>query len=205
MTTFSLASGLIAITLISGCAVKGNVVVTEPVDGLRTRIRVAAPDKGNSFSAPYRGVRAYPGSSCIDKFLPGGGNVVNPTAGFEKTLNDQQRGMPISAYSQDKHFRVAEFYAVANQPISLSYFRAGSQSSTYDASGGRITTYHNDHCVRSVQFIPHADADYEFIFDALGSCKVQVYQLETKDGQVLPTSMDIQPAPDCEVLPPTED
>lgn len=186
---------LLLITLLGGCAVKGNVVVTEPVDGLRARIRVAASDEG--FNAPYRGVRAYPGSSCIDKSIPGNGNVVNPTAGFEKTLNGQQRGMPISAYSQDKHFRTAEFYAAANQPISLSYIRVGTYS-TYVMGYLKTTTYNNDQCGRSVQFIPQANADYEIIFDSTQSCKVQAYQLVMKDGVVLPTSMEIQPAPACE-------
>lgn len=196
MKSSCLALGLLALTLIGGCAVKGNVTVIEPTDGPRARIRVAALDEGPMRA--YRGVRAYPGSQCIAQDIPGNGNVVNPSLGFEKTLNDQHRGMPSTVNSQDGDLRKAEIYATANQPIALKYFRAASQSVSV-AAGVQTTTTYRDYCAHSVQFIPEAGADYEIVFDAARSCGVLAYQLVQTDGQVAAIPMKIQDAPACRV------
>lgn len=189
-----LAPGLIAITLISGCAVKGNVTVIEPTEGPRARIRVAALDDGPT--GPYRGVRAFPGSQCADRNLPGNGNVVNPTVGFEKTLNDQRRGMPSTAHSQDSDLRKAEFYATAEQPIAITYARSPSQTFSVAAGMQTITTY-RDGCLRGVQFTPEANADYEIVFDAARSCQVLAFQLIQTEGRVVAKPIDMQVAQAC--------
>ncbi len=189
-----LASGLVAITLISGCAVKGNVTVIEPSEGARARIRVAALDDGPT--GPYRGVRAFPGSQCADRSVPGNGNVVNPTMGFEKTLNDQRRGMPSTAHSQDNDLRKAEFYATADQPIAITYARMPSQSVNV-VGGMQTTTTYRDGCSRGVQFTPEANADYEIVFDAARSCKVLAYQLIQTEGRVVAKPIDMQVAQAC--------
>lgn len=194
MLTPYLAPGLVAITLIGGCAVKGNVTVTEPTEGARARIRVAALDDGPVRS--YRGVRAFPGSQCADRNLPGNGNVVNPTMGFEKTLNDQRRGMPSTANSQDSDLRKAEFYATADQPIAITYLRAPSQSVSVTA-GVQTTTTYRDSCSRGVQFTPEANSDYEIVFDAARSCGVLAYQLIQTEGLVVAKPIDIQAARAC--------
>lgn len=194
MSPSYLAPGLVAITLISGCAVKGNVAVIEPTEGARARIRVAALDEGPIRS--YRGVRAYPGSQCTGRDVPGSGNAVNPTMGFAKTLNDQRRGMPSTANSQDSDLRKAEFYARADQPIALAYFRAPSQSVSVSA-GVQTTTTSRDACSLGVQFTPEANADYEIVFDAARSCRLLAYQLIQAEGQVVPKPIDIQVAPAC--------
>ena len=189
-----IASCLVAITLVSGCAVKGNVTVIEPTEGARARIRVAALDEGSMGS--YRGVRAFPGSQCSSRDVPGSGNVVNPSMGFENTLNDQRRGMPSTANSQDGGLRKAEFYATADQPIALTYFRAPSQTVNVSA-GVQTTTISRDACPLGVQFTPEANADYEIVFDVARSCRVLAYQLIQAEGQVVPKPIDIQVAPAC--------
>ncbi len=194
MPSLYLAPGLIAITLISGCAVKGNVTVVEPTEGARARIRVAALDDAPMGS--YRGVRAYPGSQCAAQSVPGNGNVVNPTMGFEKTLNDQRRGMPATVHSHDNDLRKAEFYATANQPIAITYVRVPSQSVNV-AGGMQTTTTYRDGCSHGVQFTPEANADYEIVFDAARSCKVLAHQLIQTEGRVVARPIDMQAAQAC--------
>jgi uncharacterized protein YceK len=90
---------LIAATfLLSGCnTLKQNVVVSEPTDGERARVRVVIQD------IDYRGVRAYPNSTCVNDKLPGNGMVANVQMilGFEKNLNNKKIGMPETAHSVD--------------------------------------------------------------------------------------------------------
>lgn len=189
-----LAPALVAITLIGGCAVKGNVTVVEPTAGVRARIRVAALD--DAPMGAYRGVRAYPGSQCADRSVPGNGNVVNPSMGFEKTLNDQSRGMPSTVHSQDNGLRKAEFYATADQPIAITYVRVPSQSVAV-AGGMQTTTTYRDGCSHAVQFTPEPNADYEIVFDPARSCKVLAYQLIQTGGQVVAMPFDVQAAQAC--------
>jgi hypothetical protein len=192
--THAIAYGLV-VTSIAGCAIKGNAVVSEPTGGALARVRIAALDDGPM--GVYRSVRAYPNSSCRGQNVAGNGNVVNPTLGFEKTLNEQQRGMPATAVSQDANLRKAEIYVAASQPFALGYYRAET-SSGYVIGNLHMIRPNRDSCMLSAQFTPEVGADYEVVFDALRACAVKAVQLTQSGGQVVKVSLPVQPAPVCD-------
>jgi len=180
---------------LSGCAaLKGSVAVSEPFDGPRARVRVVMAESG--ILGPYRGVRAYPNSACVGKNVAGNGVVVNSPAGFEKSLNGREIGMPATAHSAAAGYRGGEFYAVADQPIALRFVRVGDRSEQV-VYGVKRTTYHNNGCRRTIVLVPQAGADYEFVLGADNFCSMQATRLTQTDSGVSATPVAVQAAPEC--------
>lgn len=170
---------LIALSMIiAGCgAIKRNVPIQEPTDGLRARVRLMVPPADGG----YHGVFGYPNRTCVDLNAPGGGNILSgQTIGFEKHLNGQTIGMPITENSQNTKDIQGEIFTVAGQPITLRFFKANSSGPRIEPNlygTGFISTYErrDDGCIASFSFVPEAGADYEIGF--FGQCAYTVNQL----------------------------
>jgi hypothetical protein len=181
-----------ACVLITGCsAIKHNVVVTEPADGDRARIRVVIPN------IDYRGVRAYPNSACVNGDLPGAGMVasVQMSLGFEKNLNEKKIGMPTTTYSKNNNYMTAEIYAAANQPITFSI---NKPALTVPEGGGYVRIYPKTACSNAVSFTPEANGDYELVFSDELNCPATVQKLTVGQQHFEVTPVESQVAKRCE-------
>lgn len=174
---------------LGGCsALRHNVVVQEPDSGARARVRVSVPD------VSYRGVRAYPNSTCVSKNVPGNGMVtsVQMVLGFEKNLNGKQLGIPESPSVPMGHMVSAEVYARAGKPIAFSFLKPSSQSGT-----GSYVRVLADGCALGMSFIPEADKDYVLVFGEADRCDVIATELMTKGGRVIESPVAFQQADTC--------
>ena len=142
---FLIAAGF----LLSGCnTLKQNVVVSEPTEGERARVRVVIQD------IDYRGVRAYPNSACVNDTLQGNGIVANVqmVLGFEKNLNNKKIGIPETAHSVDINFVSSEIYVAANEPITFRFHKPNTK-----IEAGIYSTWRNDGCYMKKTLIPEPD------------------------------------------------
>jgi len=181
-----------ACAIIAGCsALKHNVVVAEPTEGDRARIRVVIPN------IDYRGVRAYPNSACVNWDLPGAGMVtsVQMSLGFEKNLNEKKIGIPTTTYSGNNNYMTAEIYAAANQPITFSI---NKPPLTEPAGGGYVRFYPKTACSNAVSFTPEANGDYELVFSDELNCPTTVHKLSVRQQHFEVTPVESQVATRCE-------
>jgi len=165
---------LVCLVFLSGCAaLKENVAIREPSENPRARIRVLIP----SVFGVYRGVRGYPNSTCVGSEVVGNGNIVSSQFGFEKHLNGQSLGMPATELSQRKDTEKAEFFAVADQPISFRYLIPDIASVII--VGGYEHRTRIPGCSANISMIPEAGADYELAFElgTPGTCVHEVRKL----------------------------
>jgi hypothetical protein len=170
---------ILSVLFISGCAaIRNNVVVTEPTDGARARVRVAIPAGGLG-----RNVLVYPNSTCVGNNVPGKGRVLsNFTLSFEKTLNDKKIGMAKTGISENGEFIKSEIYVQAGAPMTLTTFRV--QQESIDIVG-KMTyrTFYHDGCGKAITFTPDENADYEVVFgeDKI-SCAASVNKIVEDQG-----------------------
>lgn len=176
-------------SLLSGCnTLKQNVVVTEPTAGERARVRVVIQD------IDYRGVRAYPNSTCVNDKLPGNGMVANVqmAIGFEKNLNNKKIGMPETAHSVDKNFVTSEIYVAANEPIT---FRFGKPNTEIEA--GIYSTWLKDGCNVKKTLIPEPDTDYELVFTDVPQCMATAHKIVKTNGSMTMVPVEYKDTTDC--------
>jgi hypothetical protein len=177
--------------IMTGCsAIKHNVVVAEPIDGSRARIRVVIPN------VEYRGVRAYPNSACANPNLPGAGMVtsVQMSLGFEKNLNEKKIGIPATPYSNNNNYMTSEIYAAANQPITFSI---NKPPLTIPEGGGYVRIYPKTACGNAVSFIPEANGDYELVFSDELNCPATASKLSIQNERFEVTPVALQEAKRC--------
>jgi uncharacterized protein YceK len=179
---------LVFAVVLSGCSsiLKGNVVVQEPKEGPRARVRVVV----STTILNHVAVRAYPNSECIEYGSPGNGMVVNSQIGFEANLNGQKIGMPKTVLSSKPRTNQAEVFVAANQPI-LFWYRGPDRSYIYPKTR---TLYSRPSCVISITFIPEAGADYEleFAIKSADDCSYNATRLNSPDSSTpteIPTVM----------------
>lgn len=159
MNKFILATGIAM--LLGGCGtIAGQFrAAEEPAAGERARVRVIAPIAAS----------AAPGSACMNRGLPGAGMVLgrNLTA---SAYRGRTLGMPGGADASTGDS--AEFYVLANQPISFVQEDHGAAQ----------------RCpLKPVTFVPEAGKDYEVRYlYGRGSCNVEVRSLT--DKRVLPNT-----------------
>lgn len=178
----------------TGCAaLKNNVAFSEPLSGEKARIRVVIPDE--SPLLPYRGVRAYPNSTCRSTQVPGNGVVVNSRLGFEKTLNDKRIGIPGTPVAAADDNLSAEIHIAANQPVTFWHMRARTGGTTYNG----FSNYDDGKsCSNILSFIPEANADYELAFgQGSGLCPVSLKKLAQERILIAPINIQTTPAADC--------
>jgi hypothetical protein len=179
MNHFNMLS-LVCLAFLSGCAaLKENVAIREPSENPRARIRVLIPSVLNV----YRGVRGYPNSACVGSKVDGNGNIVSSQLGFEKHLNGQSLGMPTTELSQRKNTVKAEFFAVADQPISFRYLIPDISSLTIVGSDEYRTRIPG--CTANISMTPEAGADYELAFElgASGKCAYEARKLVVRPSE----------------------
>lgn len=182
---FSIAAGL----LLSGCnTLKQNVVVSEPTGGERARVRVVIQD------IDYRGVRAYPNSTCVNDKLPGNGMVANVqmVLGFEKNLNHKKIGMPQTAHSVDKNFVSSEIYVAAHEPITFRFHKPNTK-----IEAGIYSTWRNDGCYMKKTLIPEPDADYELIFTDVPQCLATAQKIVKTNESMTMVPVEYKDTTDC--------
>jgi len=171
---------LASLVFLSGCAaLKENVAIREPSENPRARIRVVIPSVFNA----YRGVRGYPNSACIGKKVDGNGNIVSSQFGFEKHLNGQSLDMPATELAQRKNTVKAEFFAVADQPISFRYLIPDISSLTIVGNDEFRTRIPG--CTANISMVPEAGADYELAFElgASGKCAYEARKLVVRPSE----------------------
>lgn len=181
----------IFLAVLCGCtALKQNVVVTEPTDGARARIRVVIPN------VDYHGVRAFPDSACVNRSLPNSGMVtsVQMVLGFEKNLNGKKIGVPETLYSADTRYMSAEIYAKANEPITFSISKPPE---TEGVGGQYVRVYYATACNQAVSFIPNANSDYELVFSGAKNCPAMARQLIKTEAQYQEKIIPLEPATAC--------
>jgi hypothetical protein len=181
----------IFLAALSGCtALKQNVVVTEPTDGPRARIRVVIPN------VDYHGVRAFPDSACVNRSLPNSGMVtsVQMVLGFEKNLNGKKIGVPETLYSADTRYMNAEIYAKANEPIT---FNISKPPVTEGVGGGYVRVYYDTACNQAVSFTPISNGDYELVFSSEKNCPAVARQLIKTEAQYQERIILLEPATAC--------
>jgi hypothetical protein len=174
---------------LSGCTtIKQNVVVNEPVDGERARVRVVIPD------IDYRGVRAYPNSACVNDKLPGNGMVANVQMflGFEKNLNNKKIGMPETAHSVDKNFVNSEIYVAANEPITFRFHKPN----TVLKSGVYVTVL-DDGCYVKKTLVPALNGDYELVFSDPPQCLATAQKIVKTSESMMMVPVEYKDTTDC--------
>lgn len=179
---------LIGFFLLGCTAIKQNVVLNEPTEGERARVRIVIPD------TDYRGVRAYPNSACMSDKVQGNGMVtsVQMILGFEKNLNNKKIGMPTTSYSVDQQYMNAEIYVAANQPITFRFLKP----QTIIKNGVYVTVL-NDGCFVAKSFIPDSNNDYEIVFNDGKQCLVAAEKIVRKNESVSMTAVATETASDC--------
>jgi hypothetical protein len=181
---------LIAATfLLSGCnTLKQNVVVSEPTNGERARVRVVIQD------IDYRGVRAYPNSTCVNDKLPGNGMVANVQMilGFEKNLNNKKIGMPETAHSVDKNFVSSEIYVAANEPITFRFHKPNTV-----LKGGAYDIVLKDGCYMKKTLIPEPNGDYELIFTDVPQCLALAHKIVKTNELTTMVPVEYKDTTDC--------
>jgi len=143
---------VLAVGLLSGCSSFGGFriisrAVSEPSETTeRARIRVI------SFPAMVIG---FPNASCMELSNSEAGIVYATGGNLSSTgFRNRELGMPSSKFYEDTSkkrdiYGQAEFYAAANQPITLNM--------RYAAAGYS--------CALPIAFIPEKNQDYEIVFD----------------------------------------
>ena len=175
--------------LLSGCnTLKQNVVVSEPTEGERARVRVVIQD------IDYRGVRAYPNSACVNDTLQGNGIVANVqmVLGFEKNLNNKKIGIPETAHSVDINFVSSEIYVAANEPITFRFHKPNAK-----IEAGIYSTWRNDGCYMKKTLIPEPDGDYELIFTDMPRCLATAHKIVRTNESTTMVPVEYKDTTDC--------
>ena len=175
--------------LLSGCnTLKQNVVVSEPTEGERARVRVVIQD------IDYRGVRAYPNSACVNDTLQGNGIVANVqmVLGFEKNLNNKKIGIPETAHSIDMNFVSSEIYVAANEPITFRFHKPNAK-----IEAGIYSTWRNDGCYMKKTLIPEPDGDYELIFTDMPRCLATAHKIVRTNESTTMVPVEYKDTTDC--------
>lgn len=175
--------------LLSGCnTLKQNVVVSEPTEGERARVRVVIQD------IDYRGVRAYPNSACVNDKLQGNGMVANVqmVLGFEKNLNNKKIGIPETAHSVDINFVSSEIYVAANEPITFRFHKPNTK-----IEAGIYSTWRNDGCYMKKTLIPEPDGDYELIFTDMPRCLATAHKIVRTNESTTMVPVEYKDTTDC--------
>ena len=195
--TAGLGLAVLAASLISGCAaLKGNVTVSEPDEGPKSRIRVVFFES----DANYIGVRAYPNSDCWSRDVAGRGMVVNmqTVLGFEKSLNGRSLGMPETVFSRSSRIRWAEFYAAANRPITFSYYENNDKTLSTGRGLPSAAGMVFSSCSDAVYFSPAPDTDYELVFSGKNCEKLWLFRLSPPgDAESDPVRLPLGEAGKC--------
>ena len=149
----------------------------------------------------YKGVRAYPNSTCVSLNVPGNGMVTNPmgmAGGFEKSLNGKTLGMPLdNTYQKNSKFVTAEFYAAAGQPITLAYTRPPVYETIRQDIISETKVVTKPACDIKKTLTPQSGQDYQIVFDEKNQCDFSSYQYDLKTGQATLNAITLPTAITC--------